>query len=68
MNIGNIIVKDNKVSTIIDPMGVMWENRGIELFQFECLGSDNYDLLEKYFSINKPSKKFELKMHFTRLL
>ena len=32
LNIGNIIVKDNKVSTISDPMGVMWENRGIELF------------------------------------
>lgn len=64
LNIGNIIVKDNKVSAIIDPMGVMWGDREIELFQFECSGSDNYDLLEKYFSINKPSKKFELKNAF----
>lgn len=61
LNIGNVIVQDDAVSAIIDPMGVMWGDRELELFQFECSGSDKYDLLEKYFSINPPSKKFELK-------
>ncbi|MGN0772118.1 MAG: fructosamine kinase family protein [Christensenellales bacterium] len=61
LNIGNVIVKGSAVSAIIDPMGVMWGDREIELFQFECSGSDKYDLLEKYFSVNKPSTKFEIK-------
>lgn len=60
-NIGNVIVQNDAVSAIIDPMGVMWGDRELELFQFECSGSANYELLDKYFSINKPSKKFELK-------
>ena len=61
LNIGNVIVQDDAVSALIDPMGVMWGDRELELFQFECSGSDKYDLLEKYFSIITPSKKFELK-------
>lgn len=60
-NIGNVIVQNDAVSAIIDPMGVMWGDRELELFQFECSGSANYELLDKYFSINKPSKKFQLK-------
>lgn len=63
-NIGNVIVQNDAVSAIIDPMGVMWGDRELELFQFECSGSANYELLDKYFSINKPSKKFELKNAF----
>lgn len=61
LNIGNVIVQNDAVSAIIDPMGVMWGDREIELFQFECSGSADYDLLDKYFSINPPSKKFSLK-------
>ncbi|MGN0797116.1 MAG: phosphotransferase [Christensenellales bacterium] len=61
LNIGNVIVQNNSVSALIDPMGVMWGDRELELFQFECSGSDKYDLLDKYFSINPPSKKFSLK-------
>ena len=60
-NIGNVIVQNDAVSAIIDPMGVMWGDRELELFQFECSGSAKYDLLDKYFSINPPSKKFQLK-------
>ncbi len=65
LNNENIIIStDEHIAGLIDPMGVMYGDREIELFQLECSNGGDMQLLERYFSRVKPSKNFEIKNAF----
>lgn len=65
LNNENIIIsEDEHIAGLIDPMGVMYGDREIELFQLECSNGMEMKLLEKYFSRVKPSKNFDIKKSF----
>ncbi len=65
LNNENIIIStDEHIAGLIDPMGVMYGDREIELFQLECSNGTDMNLLERYFSKVVPSKNFEMKSAF----